>query len=96
MILWAVIKFCRWLYRRATGYQDPTTKILKLWHEMADVYKLTAGPVINPTMLRDALLKTRDAGAVWVAPLYVLVERIIARDASAWVISDRYAYKKDR
>lgn len=90
---WVAYRVCRFLYHKVTKREDPREKAWRLWNGMAGVYKLTEGPVINPVHLRDALLRTRDQGAVWDGPLYAMVDRIVARDPSAWVISERYAYR---
>jgi hypothetical protein len=57
---------------------------LKLWDKMYEVWRMLEGPVINPTMLRDQQMKTREAGAVWDPPIYALIDRAIARDPTAW------------
>jgi hypothetical protein len=92
-ILYMIIRIGILTYRRLTGWKDPVTKAMELWTQMANVYELVKGPIINPIMLRDALLKTKELGAIWPQAIYSLVERIIARDPTAWVVSERYAYK---
>jgi hypothetical protein len=54
---------------------------------MCDVYELLQGPVINPAVLRDAILKSKDAGAVWDGSVYALIDRIIACDPAVWIAS---------
>ena len=68
-------------------------ELLELYAEMAQVYRQLEGPVINPTMLRDALHKSREKGAVWDAPVFPLIDRIVARDPSVWTISEDLLFR---
>lgn len=78
-------KLLIWTIRRLSRQEpDLETRSLKLWDKMYEVWRMLEGPVINPTMLRDELMKTREAGAVWDPPIYALVDRAIARDPTAW------------
>ena len=79
-------KISRWAYRKATGWKHPSVVALELRKAMTGVYRLTAGLVIHPTMLKEEMLKTKEKGAVWDAALYDLVDRIISIDPAVWVI----------
>jgi hypothetical protein len=65
---------------------DPSAKAMKLWDEMVHACETLQGPVINPTMVRAAMHKARDAGAVWDMAAFSLIDSIVARDAAVWVV----------
>ncbi|WP_262265518.1 hypothetical protein [Microvirga yunnanensis] len=56
-----------------------------LW-EMCKVWDELEGPTVNPTMLREALLKSRDKGAVWDTAVYSIVDRAISIDPAVWIV----------
>jgi hypothetical protein len=51
-----------------------------LWNEMYEVWKLLQGPIVNPTLVREVMAKTRDQGAVWDTPAWSIVDRVIQHD----------------
>jgi hypothetical protein len=52
-----------------TGKTHPRAKPFVLWDQMYEVWRLLEGPVINPTLVREMMVKTRDQGAVWDVPV---------------------------
>ena len=87
-----VLSIARALGRRVIRLLRPAkpsyTELLELYAEMARVYRQLEGPVINPSMLRDALHKSQEKGAVWDVSVFSLIDRIVARDPSVWTISE--------
>src|SRR5258707_11739746 len=47
------------------GRPDPRQKPFALWDQMYEVWKRLEGPVVNPSLVREAMLKSSQAGAVW-------------------------------
>jgi len=83
MIVWTIWERVRRLVWKPKKSQHETA--LELWGEMSNVYKLLNPPIINPTLVKEALIKTKEKGAVWDTAAYTLVERAIARDPHAWI-----------
>jgi hypothetical protein len=79
-------KFVGRLIRRLAGKADPRTRAFNLWDQMYDVWKRLEGPVVNPTLVREAMIKSRDQGAVWDTVSWSLVDRVIAIDPAVWVV----------
>jgi hypothetical protein len=67
-------------------FVDPTVKAKKLWEEMYRVWKLLEGPVVNPMVFKESLMKSKEAGAVWDMPAYSIIDKIIADDPAVWVV----------
>ncbi|WP_262030164.1 hypothetical protein [Microvirga sp. Mcv34] len=67
-------------------YVDPSHKAKLTWEEMYKVWKALEGPVVNPAMVKEAMVKSKEAGAVWDAPAYSIIEKVIADDPAAWVV----------
>jgi hypothetical protein len=49
------------------------------------VWKLLEGPVINPTLVREMMVKARDQGAVWDAPTWSVIDRVSQYDRAVWI-----------
>jgi len=75
------------LYKKLGGDKAAVAAI-ELWGKMARVYDLLEGPAVNPTLLRDALGRSREAGATWPSAVFSIVDRAISRDPSVWMIAD--------
>jgi hypothetical protein len=56
-----------------------------LW-EMCKVWDELEGPTVNPSNLREALLKSHDKGAIWDTAVYSIVDRVIRTDPAVWVV----------
>lgn len=52
---------------------------------MIKVYSLCSPPVINPTMLREELLKVTEVGAVFQGAVFAILDRIIQRDRAVFL-----------
>jgi hypothetical protein len=61
-----------WLHRR--------------WNQMYRVWLLLEGPTVNPTLVREIMVKTRDQGAVWDMPVWSIVDRVIQHDPAVWTV----------
>jgi hypothetical protein len=86
---WLGPKFLRFIVRvcyALAGKTHPLAKAFALWNEMYEVWKLLQGPVVNPTLVREMMAKTRDEGAVWDTPAWSIADRVIQHDPAVWVI----------
>jgi hypothetical protein len=63
-----------------------------LWAAMYDVWTFLTPPVVNPTVVRDLLVKTTDLGAGWDTPTWSVVDRAIAADPSVLLVEQRGIY----
>ena len=94
---WAVIKIIGLVRRLFGGKQvSPHEKAVELWQQMAAVYQLLEGPVVNPQRVYEAMVKSAEKGAVWSSAAYALVDRIRAEYPTGWVMSEGYAYGATR
>lgn len=76
------------LVRRAIrAVPKPGTKQEQLWVSMYQVWWLLKGPVINPTLVRAAMMKAAEAGAGWDMAAYSIIDSVIAKDPAVWVVS---------
>lgn len=63
-----------------------------LWSTMKEVYRLLDGKVLSPRLIKDELLKAREAGAVWNNAVFAMIDLVIERHPTTWVIEmDHYA-----
>jgi hypothetical protein len=81
-----ILEFAIRFMRRLIGKVDPRTHAFGVWDQMYDVWRLLEGPVVNPTLVREAMIKSRDQGAVWNNVSWSLVDRVIAIDPAVWVV----------
>jgi len=81
-----ILEFAIRFMRRLIGKVDPRTHAFGLWDQMYEVWRLLEGPVVNPTLVREAMVKSRDQGAVWNNVSWSLVDRVIAIDPAVWVV----------
>lgn len=65
---------------------DPSQKATKVWGEMYKVWKELEGPVVNPTLVKEAMLKSKEHGAAWDSAAYSIIDKVIATDAAVWVV----------
>ncbi len=78
------------------GRQPPQTALqqkLKLFLLMHDAYRTLEGPVVDPNRVRTALDAAAEKGAVWNGAIYAVLNRVIARDPTAWVTDDSHSYR---
>jgi hypothetical protein len=63
-----------------------------LWAAMYDVWTFLTPPVVNPSVVRDLLIKTTNLGAGWDIPTWSVVDRAIAADPSVLLVEERGIY----
>ena len=66
--------------------ESPSDAAMSIMFEMSKVWDELEGPTVNPTMLREALLRSRDKGAVWDTAIYSIVDRVISIDRAVWIV----------
>ncbi len=62
-------------------------KSTKILTQMLDMYRILGNSVISPTKLKECLEKAAAVGAVFDGALFSLVDRMAARDATAFIPS---------
>ena len=55
---------------------------------MYDVWRSLEGPVVNPTMVKEAMLKAKEKGAVWDGAAWSIIDRAITIDPAVMVEYD--------
>jgi hypothetical protein len=84
-----LVRGCWRIICRIAGRPDPRQKPFELWDQMYEVWKRLEGPVVNPSLVREAMLKSTQAGAVWDAVSWSLLDRVVATDPAIWVVQPR-------
>jgi hypothetical protein len=74
------------LAARLAGKVDPRAKMFQLWDQMHEVWKRLEGPIVNPSRVREAMVKSAEHGAVWNTASWSLIDRMIAVDPAVWVV----------
>lgn len=84
----------RWIVRairraRATPEQlrTPEHNNYARFFAMRQVHRLLEGPVVNPKLVREEMVKTTDGGALWNSAAWSIVDRVISIDPNVWVNS---------
>lgn len=72
--------------REFTDPSSPFSKTMHLWETMYDAWRALTGPVVNPTVVRDEMIKSKNEGAVWDVPSWALIERVIEFDRAVWLV----------
>jgi hypothetical protein len=85
----------RWLFadkeaEMTDSQRDASRLFPKLMH---DTYRTLDGPVVDPTRVKRALDAAAEKGAVWEGAVYAILNRVIARDPTAWVADDSHSYR---
>lgn len=75
-----------WLVGRLKGKVHPRKRVFRLWYQMYEVWRRLEGPVVNPSLVREAMINSTNQGAVWDAVSWSLIDRVIATDSAVWVI----------
>lgn len=70
--IWPTVVFNYYLHRR--------------WNRMYEVWRLLEGPTVNPTLVREVMVRTRDQGAVWDMPAWSIIDRVIQHDPAVWIV----------
>ncbi len=84
-----LIGLARWGKRTVNhilGRPDPKTKPFILWDQMYEVWRRLEGPVVNPTIVREAMVKSSEHGAVWDTVTWSLLDRVISIDPAVWIV----------
>ena len=71
---------------RVDGEAGPYARNISVWYQMCEVWRLLEGPVVHPTIVREAMIKTREKGAVWDNACWSLIDRVIAINPAVWVV----------
>jgi hypothetical protein len=81
-----IFGWCKNILRRVLGRPDPRLTPFLLSEQMYEVWRRFDGPVVNPTRVRDAMAKSSEKNAVWDEAAWSLIDRVVAIDASTWVV----------
>lgn len=81
-----VLRLIRWLIRRVTGKVDHRTRVFQLWDQMYEVWQRLEGPIVNPTVVREAMTRSAEQGAGWDNAAWALIDRVITVDRSVWIV----------
>jgi hypothetical protein len=84
------------LVLRLLGRQLPKTALenkAELWDLMHAAYRTLDGPIVDPTRVKRALDAAAKKGAVWDGTVFAILNRVIARDPTAWVTDDSHSYR---
>jgi hypothetical protein len=60
--------------------------MLELWIGMCGVWRRLEGPVVNPTLVCEAMARVAKEGVVWDNFSWSLIDRVIALDPVVWVV----------
>ena len=70
---------------RAIAELDSLPPIQSGHQAMYDVWRSLEGPVVNPTMVKEAMLKAKEKGAVWDGAAWSIIDRAITIDPAVMV-----------
>jgi hypothetical protein len=87
--IWLAAKILRFIVGvgyAVTGKPHPRNKPLLIWGQMYEVWKALKGPTVNPTLIREMMVKARDQGAVWDVPAWSIIDRVIQHDPAVWIV----------
>jgi hypothetical protein len=77
------------LFGSSREFSDPKSPISitsNTWQTMFEVWRVLTGPVVNPTVVREEMVKSKAAGAVWDVPSWALIDRVIGADRAVWLV----------
>jgi hypothetical protein len=77
------------LFASNREFNDPKSPISlasNLFQTMYEVWRCLSGPIVNPTMVRDEMVKSKALGAGWDLPAWSLIERVIESDRAVWLV----------
>ena len=87
--IWLAVKILRFIVAvgyAVTGKPHPRSKPFLIWGQMYEVWKVLKGPTVNPTLVREMMVKARDQGAVWDVPAWSIIDRVIQHDPAVWIV----------
>jgi hypothetical protein len=67
---------------------SPFSKASQLWESMYNTWRCLNGPVINPTTVRDEMMKSKNDGGIWDGPSWALIDRVIEFDRAVWLVGN--------
>jgi len=85
-ILFRIFKLIRFVVNRIRGVKDPWVIQVALYDQMLEVWRRLEGPEVHPGRVREAMVNSSNAGAVWDNVSWSLIDRVIAADASTWIV----------
>ena len=83
--LMRAIRFGIRIHWYATGKTDPAKALFQIIMAMTDVWQSLEGLVINPTIVKEAMLKAKEKGAVWDGAAWSIIDRAITFDSAVMV-----------
>ena len=89
ILIYLTIKLFTWgnrVVRRLSGKPDARLKPFMLWDEMYEVWRRLEGPVVNPSRVREAMVRSTEHGAEWDTPTWSLIDRVVFIDPAVWII----------
>lgn len=95
-LLWNIYVTIRAEIMRLLGRQLPKTELqekLERLGSMIDAYRTLDGRVVDPTRVKRALEAAAEKGVFWPSAIYPVLNRVIARDPTAWVTDDSHSYR---
>ena len=72
-----------------TRKPDPRLEPFILWNEMYEAWLRLRGPVVNPSRVREAMVRSAEHGAEWGTLTWSLIDRVISIDPAVWIIWPR-------
>lgn len=72
--------------RELTDPKSAFSQVMKVWECMYETWRCLSGPVINPSLVREEMLRSKAEGAVWDGPAWSLIDRVIEHDRSVWLV----------
>ena len=77
----------RWTLATREQREGSKGREYALLQGMIDVWRLLAGPVVNPSILREQMVKARDGGAVFDSAAWAIVDRTMQHDPAVWIVT---------
>jgi hypothetical protein len=88
-IITLVIRFGLEIYWYASGKEKPTFQPLRIMRAIDNVWHSLTGPVVNPSMVKAAMSRAAERGAVWDGAAWSIIDRAIAIDAAVMVTTTK-------
>jgi hypothetical protein len=77
------------IYWYVSGKEKPIFQPLQILRAMDDVWRSLDGPVVNPAMVKVAMSRAAEKGAVWEGAAWSIIDRAIAIDAAVMVTTSK-------
>jgi hypothetical protein len=86
-IAYLAFRLLSWPSRRARrqNHAQQYMRVLDRFERLSEAYLVCTPPIISPELLRHALLRARDAGALFEPGLVALLEVVSARDGPVFL-----------